>query len=516
MNRLTKQLLCSTPLLIACSVHAAVINNEPLAQPQSLTQSNVNNNTNHPMGGNIVINQSTSSPLPNGQYQNTVIGTAPTITGSHNVGIGSGVNVGHYSLAVGDYSHAKDNSEAFGTSSNSLDNGVAIGNQSYANHALAIGAHAYATNNSIAIGNDSRADEKDTVSFGGKVNHQTVVDGKVQVTTTDVTRRLTNVTAGINATDAVNVSQLTEAKNTLQGEITHNSQNISNNSSEITRNTNDIKTNMVNIEQNNQAIDINKNIIANNANNIGINKENINKNITNIQNNTQNITTNSKQISQNTAGINDNKTVIINNGNGIQKNRKYILNNTNLVNKNTQTITNNTNNIQQNTSNINNNKTNIADNSQSIEKNTAGVSTNAYNISHLHNESISYTNNHVMTYYNKSKQYTDEKAQQTLQNANSYTDQRVNQLSNVFNEKLKNLQNREDAGIASAMAMAAITAKPNRKYNIGMGLGYYGDQDAIAMAAKINTSPDSIVTLDTSYNSNHNVGVAAGMTFGFN
>lgn len=439
MNRLTKQLLCSTPLLIACSVHAAVINNEPLAQPQSLTQSNVNNNTNHPMGGNIVINQSTSSPLPNGQYQNTVIGTAPTITGSHNVGIGSGVNVGHYSLAVGDYSHAKDNSEAFGTSSNSLDNGVAIGNQSYANHALAIGAHAYATNNSIAIGNDSRADEKNTVSFGGKVNHQTVVDGKVQVTTTDVTRRLTNVTAGINATDAVNVSQLTDAKKTLQGEITNNSQSITNNSNTITRNTNDIKNNAVNIE-----------------------------------NNTQNIATNSKQISQNTSDIHDNTTI---------------------ANKNSQRISNN---------------------SQSIEKNTAGVNTNAYNISHLHNESINYTNNHVMAYYNKSKQYTDEKAQQTLQKANNYTDQRVNQLSNVFNEKLKNLQNREDAGIASAMAMAAITAKPNRKYNIGMGLGYYGDQDAIAMAAKINTSPDSIVTLDTSYNSNHNVGVAAGITFGFN
>ncbi|WP_305812621.1 YadA-like family protein [Photobacterium leiognathi] len=514
MNRLTKQLLCSTPLLIACSVHASVINNEPLAQPQSLTQSNVNNNTNHPMGGNIVIDRSMNTSLPKNQYQNTIIGSGATIIGSHNIGLGSATTVADDSIAIGNTSDAKDHSTAFGTSSKAENSGVAIGVQSYAND----GRHgnAYATNNSIAIGNDSRADEKNTVSFGGKVYHQTVVDGKVQVTTTAVTRRLTNVTAGINATDAVNVSQLTEAKNTLQGEITHNSQNISNNSSEITRNTNDIKTNMVNIEQNNQAIDINKNIIANNANNIGINKENINKNITNIQNNTQNITTNSKQISQNTADINDNKTVIINNGNSIQKNRKDILNNTNLANKNTQTITSNTNNIQQNTSNINNNKTNIANNSQSIEKNTAGVNTNAYNISHLHNESINYTNNHVMAYYNKSKQYTDEKSQQTLQNANNYTDQRVNQLSNVFNEKLKNLQNREDAGIASAMAMAAITAKPNRKYNIGMGLGYYGDQDAIAMATKINTSPDSIVTLDTSYNSNHNVGVAAGMTFSFN
>lgn len=257
MNRLTKQLLCSTPLLIACSVHAAVINNEPLAQPQSLTQSNVNNNTNHPMGGNIVIDHSMSTSLPKNQYQNTVIGSGATIIGSHNIGLGSATTVATNSLAIGNTSDAKDNSTAIGTSAQAENNGVALGRQSYANNSLALGAHAYATNNSIAIGNGSRADEKDTVSFGGKVNHQTVVDGKVQVTTTDVTRRLINVTAGINATDAVNVSQLTEAKNTLQGEITHNSQNISNNSSEITRNTNDIKTNMVNIEQNNQAIDIN-------------------------------------------------------------------------------------------------------------------------------------------------------------------------------------------------------------------------------------------------------------------
>ncbi|MBP2699886.1 YadA-like family protein [Photobacterium lucens] len=498
MNRITKQLICSASLLLACNVHAAIVNNNTQSeqgisanQPTELNTTNTNNQ----MGGNIIINRSDTAALPNKQYQNTVVGSGATIIGSHNIGLGSTTTVAANSIAIGNTSDAKDNSTAIGTSAQAENNGVALGRQSYANNSIALGAHAYATNNSIAIGNGSRADEKDTVSFGGKVYSQQYVDGKVQVTTTDVTRRLTNVHAGINATDAVNVSQLTEAKNTLQGEITHNSQNISNNSSEITRNSNNIKTNMVNIEQNNKAIDINKNIIANNANNIGINKENINKNITNIQNNTQNITTNSKQISQNTSDINDNKRVIINNGNDIQKNRKDILNNTTIANKNSQRISNN---------------------SQSIEKNTAGVNTNAYNISHLHNESINYTNNHVMAYYNKSKQYTDEKAQQTLQKANNYTDQRVNQLSNVFNEKLKNLQNREDAGIASAMAMAAITVKPNRKYNIGMGLGYYGDQDAIALAAKINTSPDSIVTLDTSYNSNHNVGVAAGMTFGFN
>lgn len=453
-----------SPLLIACNVHAAIDNNREYAElHQNITQPILKNDTstNHSSSNtNIIIDQSTNSSLANNQYQNTVVGTGPTITGSHNVGLGSAVDVGNYSLAVGDYSHAKDSSEAIGTSSNSLNHGVAIGTQAYANNGLAIGTKAYATNNSIAIGSNSKAEEKNTVSFGGKIYNQNVVNGKLQVTETDLTRRLTNVTAGINATDAVNVSQLTKAKDTLQGEISHNSENISNNTNDINHNANDIKTNMVNIHQNTQSITKNKTSISDNANH--------------ITNNSQAITTNKTEIADNSS------------------------------------------NIRQNTTSVNNNKTAIVNNDHNIAINSTGIHTNAYNISHLHQESVNYTNTHVLEYYNRSKQYTDEKSQQTLQSANNYTDQRVNQLSTTFNDKLEGLKHREDAGVASAMAMAAITVKPNRKYNIGMGLGYYGDQDAIALAAKINTSSDTIMTLDTSYNSNHNMGVAAGMTFGFN
>ena len=481
MNRKVKQLLYSTPLLIACNVYAVTTNNNSLAQPQSVSQPSVQEDATTTSGSNIIINKTTESQLPSSQYSNTVVGSSPVITGSHNVGLGTNVHVGNYSLAVGDYSHAKDSSEAIGTSSSSLNNGLAIGTQAYANNGLAIGTKAYATNNSIAIGSNSKAEEKNTVSFGGQTYNRKVVNGKVQVTETDLTRRLTNVTAGINATDAVNVSQLTKAKDALQGEINHNSENISNNTNNINNNTTDIKNNTANIHQNTQTIDVNKNSIANNATNIRSNTQSISNNQTSISNNANNITNNSQAITTNKTEIADNSS-----------------------------------DIKQNTTGVNNNKIAIVNNSHNIAANSTGVHTNAYNISHLHQESVNYTNSHVLEYYSRSKQYTDEKSQQTLQSANNYTDQRVDQLSNTFNEKLEGLKHREDAGVASAMAMAAITAKPNRKYNIGMGLGYYGDQDAIAVATKINTSPDTIMTLDTSYNSNHNVGVSAGMTFGFN
>ncbi|EMW7132840.1 YadA-like family protein [Escherichia coli] len=60
-------------------------------------------------------------------------------------------------------------------------NGIAIGSNASANHA-----------NSIALGTGSVANEENTISVGSSTNQ----------------RRITNVAAGVNATDAVNVSQL--------------------------------------------------------------------------------------------------------------------------------------------------------------------------------------------------------------------------------------------------------------------------------------------------------------------
>lgn len=65
------------------------------------------------------------------------------------------------------------------------------------------------------------------------------------------------------------------------------------------------------------------------------------------------------------------------------------------------------------------------------------------------------------------------------------------------------------------MAMSVITVKQDHKYNIGMGLGYYGNQEAVAIGSKINISNNSLLSVNTSYDSNHSFGVAAGITFGF-
>jgi len=72
---------------------------------------------------------------------------------------------------------------------------VAIGYSSLAagNNSVAIGASAQASGeNSVALGAGSIADENNTVSVGSPGNE----------------RRMTNVAAGVNPTDAVNMSQL--------------------------------------------------------------------------------------------------------------------------------------------------------------------------------------------------------------------------------------------------------------------------------------------------------------------
>jgi trimeric autotransporter adhesin len=86
-------------------------------------------------------------------------------------------------VAIGNNAHAvADPATAIG------DNSLASGNDS-----TAIGASAQATGNrSVALGSFSVADQPNTVSVGSPGNE----------------RRITNVAAGINPTDAVNLSQL--------------------------------------------------------------------------------------------------------------------------------------------------------------------------------------------------------------------------------------------------------------------------------------------------------------------
>ena len=104
-------------------------------------------------------------------YQADATGNGSTAVGSRAEAIGS------FSIALGFSSHAE------------------------AERSIAIGRYSYAVGeNSLAFGYNSVATENDTVSFGS--------DGSAGVSNKAFTRRLVNISAGINDTDAANVSQL--------------------------------------------------------------------------------------------------------------------------------------------------------------------------------------------------------------------------------------------------------------------------------------------------------------------
>jgi autotransporter adhesin len=104
---------------------------------------------------------------------------------------GSGaVTTGNYATSVGSNSSAADNAVAVGGNAAATTGSVAIGQ----------GAQATGTN-SVALGQAAVADRANTVSVGSATTQ----------------RQITNVAAGSQATDAVNVSQLTSAVSGLGG-----------------------------------------------------------------------------------------------------------------------------------------------------------------------------------------------------------------------------------------------------------------------------------------------------------
>ncbi|EMQ8383680.1 YadA-like family protein [Escherichia coli] len=74
---------------------------------------------------------------------------------------------------------------------------------------------------------------------------------------------------------------------------------------------------------------------------------------------------------------------------------------------------------------------------------------------------------------------------------------------------------RADAGIAGAMAMTAIPAVPGKTVSFGLAVSGYRDQEAVAAGLHINTSQNSAMKINASWDGENGTGVAAGMSFGW-
>ena len=157
-----------------------------------------------------------------------------TTAGNYNNDGATGKNA----LAAGVGAAAKgDNSVAIGTSTSTGTQAIAIGEKAKAgNQGIAVGANAFAvSSDNMALGNyasvESGVNKSTAIGYGSKVTKRDILptdngtygsDGVVSVGRSvgqsgepGITRRIINVRAGVNDTDAVNVSQLKEVQNGL-------------------------------------------------------------------------------------------------------------------------------------------------------------------------------------------------------------------------------------------------------------------------------------------------------------
>ena len=138
-------------------------------------------------------------------------------------GVGALAN-GSNSVAVGTNAKAQNDALAVGESANAGNNGIAIGMHANAGYGqnMALGYYASVANgvgNSTALGYGSQVTKRDILKSDGSDGVISVGRSVGQSGEAGMTRRIINVKAGVNDTDAVNVSQLKQQAQAATTEV---------------------------------------------------------------------------------------------------------------------------------------------------------------------------------------------------------------------------------------------------------------------------------------------------------
>lgn len=319
---------------------------------------------------------------------NHVIGDNHKVTGKNNILIGNNkeqkTHSGSDSVIIGNNASAGNGSMVMGNEAHAGNTGIALGMKASAGDGqnLAIGYYANVSGatNSTALGYASKVEKRDILSSDGK-------DGVVSVGKSGeagITRRIINVKAGVNDTDAVNVSQLKKqtaaSKTTVSDGInttvtstvaedghTDYKVNLNKDLTGIESMTNGLSSIRMG---NGGTVTINKRVTIDQSGKISgvaagevkegstdaVNGSQLkgvenkaDKNAENIQKNTDAIDKNTKAIDKNTADISKNAEAISKNTENIQKNSEAIAENAKNIQKNTEAIAKNTEDISKNT-----------------------------------------------------------------------------------------------------------------------------------------------------------------------
>lgn len=147
---------------------------------------------------------------------NHVIGDNHKVTGKNNILIGNNkeqkTHSGSDSVIIGNNASAGNGSMVMGNEAHAGNTGIALGMKASAGDGqnLAIGYYANVSGatNSTALGYASKVEKRDILSSDGNDGVVSVGKSVGQSGEAGITRRIINVKAGVNDTDAVNVSQL--------------------------------------------------------------------------------------------------------------------------------------------------------------------------------------------------------------------------------------------------------------------------------------------------------------------
>lgn len=147
---------------------------------------------------------------------NHIIGDNHKVTGANNIIVGNNkeqkTHTGHDSVIIGNNASAGTDSLVMGNKAHAGNTGIALGMNASAGDGqnLAIGYYANVSGakNSTALGYASKVEKRDILSSDGNDGVVSVGKSVGQSGEAGITRRIINVKAGVNDTDAVNVSQL--------------------------------------------------------------------------------------------------------------------------------------------------------------------------------------------------------------------------------------------------------------------------------------------------------------------
>ena len=154
-------------------------------------------------------------------------GVGALANGSNSVAVGMNATIqegGNDSVAIGTNAKAQNDALAVGESANAGNNGIAIGMHANAGYGqnMALGYYASVANgvgNSTALGYGSQVTKRDILQSDGSDGVVSVGKSVGQSGEKGMTRRIINVKAGVNDTDAVNVSQLKQRAQAATTEV---------------------------------------------------------------------------------------------------------------------------------------------------------------------------------------------------------------------------------------------------------------------------------------------------------